>query len=83
MHSDSQKVTVNLILDGIARKPLIGELRSKRQCRKVLFISANTLGVEGTNLNNRNRGSNTTILLLLMLKHDHAYLSVDSEESTL
>ena len=49
MHSDSQKVTVNLILDGIARKPLIGELRSKRQCRKVLFISANTLGVEGTN----------------------------------
>ena len=56
------------------------------------FFSVNTSGAGGTNSKalkpsgsdgpeQEMRGSHTKILELLMLKHDRAYVSVDSEES--
>ena len=66
-------------------------MRSKRQCRIVLFISINISGAGSTNYKKQStktiRGRNkvsrdTEIFELLMLKNDRAHESVDSEEST-
>ena len=63
-------------------------IRGKRQCRIVILISANISGAGGTNRKalkpsraiTKDPGPDANIFKLLMLTHDRAYLSMDSEK---
>ena len=54
-------------------------MRGQRQCRIVLFISANTSGADGTNSKVQKSSMATE---LLNLKYNRVYLSVDSRFQT-
>ena len=64
-------------------------MRGKRQCRIVILIAANISGAGGTNRKalkpsraiTKDSGPDANIFKLLMLTHDRAYLSMDSEKS--